>query len=155
MLSQPEEKIKRIHPSSFTPSSSSSRLLEGLSSCCAGALCFSHHALLTRAALASGEELINSLTIATGCSPKHTSSEWFSLDQVVLQSARCGSHLRERLWSLSRSLARGWGSGLSVMSSTSSQSPESPQVRLNQPRASTVLWTQRCLFPQTLNYPRR
>lgn len=109
-LSQLEEKRKRIHPSSFTPSSSSSRLLEGLSSWCAGALCFSHHALLTRAALASGEELIKSLTMATGCSPKHTSCEWFCLDQAGLQSARCGSHLRERLWSPSRSLARGWGS---------------------------------------------
>ncbi len=109
-LSQPEETRKWIHPSSFTPSSSSSRLLEGLFSCCARALCFSHHALLTRAALASGEELIKSLIMATGCSPKYTSSEWFSLDQVGLQSARCGSHLHERLWSLSRSLARGWGS---------------------------------------------
>lgn len=74
------------------------------------------------------------------CSPKRTSSDWFCLELVGLQSARCGSHLRERLWSLSRSLARGWDSGLSMMSSTSSQSPESPQVRLNQPIAGTVLW---------------
>jgi len=99
MLSQPEEKIekKRIHTSSFTPASFSSRLLEELSSCCAGLLCFSHHAFLTRAALARGEKLITTLTIVTSGSPKHTSGAWFSLNQLGLQSARCGSHLRERL----------------------------------------------------------
>lgn len=99
-------------------------------------LCFSHHALLTHTALAGAGELTETVSMATGCSPNtRRAGTWvfFSLDRVALQSASCGSDLREKLWSLSRSLVRVWGSGLTMMSSTFSQSPGSPQVRLTQP----------------------
>lgn len=74
-------------------------------------------------------------SIATGGSPNTPRAEtWvFSLDRLALQSTSCGSDLRETLWSLSRSLAGVWGSGFTMMSSTFSQSSESPRVRLTQP----------------------